>query len=264
MSDLRLKPDEAIDFNGIDLGAIDLELDTKTPRPERKKTPLSRTLTLVSLISGIILVMWLPTTHFYKSSNYSTALFFGICVFGVGLTFFGGRFFWAWMEEAAEEWALHAIPATQRPPRVIKPIERWLTLLAACGLGAITLFAFPDSSSYNDGSWMLKALGGACSAALGGRWLFIQAGRASPRGKGGLPTLPAWFKWLNLAFLVIGALIVLLSDLLFNSQQAQGYLSALGFILGIGGAIWLARRFDELETRFKNEASRGSSKPPKT
>lgn len=262
MSDPQSKANETIDFKGIDLGEIDLELGTATPKTKRKKTKTNRALTVFFLVLGIAVVMWLPTTHLYKTSNYSTALFFGVCIFGLGITFAGGRFFWAWMEEAAEQWALDAKPTPQRPPRVIQPIERWLTLLAAIGLGTVTLFAFPESNSYNNGAWILKAIGGACSAALGGRWLFIQAGRAVPAGKRGLPSLPAWFKWLNLALLLLGALVVLLSDLLFNSQQAQGYLSALGFILGIGGAIWLARRFDELETHFKSEASRGSSKPP--
>ena len=262
MSEPQLKSNETIDFDGIDLGAIDLELDAAPTRTKRKKTPINRAITVIFLLLGMTVVMWLPTTHLYKASNYSTALFFGICVFGLGLTFFGGRFFWAWMEEAAEQWALDAKPVEARPPRVIQPLERWLTLLAAIALGSVTLFAFPESSSYNDGSWMLKALGGACSAVLGGRWLFIQAGRATPSGKRGLPSFPPWFKWLNLAFLLIGATVVLLSDLLFNSQQAQGYLSAMGFVLGIGGAIWLARRFDELESRFKNEGAQRSRKPP--
>jgi uncharacterized membrane protein YeaQ/YmgE (transglycosylase-associated protein family) len=261
VSDPQFKSNEAIDFDGIDLGKIDLELGGATTKDKPKKTPTNRVVTLFFLLSGIAAVMWLPTTHLYKASNYSTALFFGVCLFGIGLTFAGGRFLWAWMEEAAQQWALDAKPATQRPPRVVQPIERWLTLLAAIGLGSVTLFAFPESSSHYDGSWMLKALGGACSATLGGRWLFIQAGRAAPSGKRRIRRLPAWFKWLNLALLLIGGLVVLLSELLFNSQQSQGYLSALGFILGIGGAIWLARRFDELETRFRKEASRGSSKP---
>jgi hypothetical protein len=264
VSDQPSRPDETINFDGIDLGQIDLELDAPTSRSPRKKTPANRRFTLLFLFSGIALIMWVPTTHMYKASNYSTALFFGICVFGLGLTFAGGRFIWAWMEEAAERWALEAKPSTPRPPRVVKPIERWLTLLAAIALGATTLLAFPESASYSDGSWMLKALGGACTAMLGGRWLFVQAGRQSAGPRRSLPNLPPWFKWLNLAILVSGALIVLLSDMLFNSQQAEGYLSALGLVLGIGGAIWLARRFDELETRFKNEASRRFREPPET
>ena len=109
---------------------------------------------------------------------------------------------------------------------------------------------------------MFKALGGAAAAALGGRWLFIQAGRQSTGPRRGLPKFPPWFKWVNLTLLLLGALVVLLSDLLFNSQQAEGYLSALGFILGIGGAVWLARRFDELESRFKDEGAQKARKPP--
>ena len=92
----------------------------------------------------------------------------------------------------------------------------------------------------------------------------IQAGRQTTGPRRGLPSLPPWVKWLNLAVLVIGAGVVLLSDLFFNSQQAEGYLSAIGFVLGIGGAIWLARRFDELETRFKNEGAQRSRKPPES
>ena len=166
------------------------------------------------------------------------------------------------MEEAAERWAEEARPAAPRPPRIVKPLERWLTLLGAITLGAVTLFAFPESNSYSDGSWMFKAIGGAAAAALGGRWLFIQAGREQKGPSRGLPTLPPWFKWVNLTLLLVGAATVLLSDLFFNSQQAEGYLSALGFVLGIGGAIWLARRFDELENRFKDEGAQRTRRPP--
>lgn len=262
MGDPQIRPNEAIDFKGIDLADIDLEMDDRAPRTKREKSSINRPLRAFLLLLGIALVMWLPSTHFYKTSNYSTALFFGVCVFGLVITFAGGRFMWAWMEEAAERWAAEASPSSPKPPRVIQPLERWLTLLAALGLGAITLFAFPESTSYSDGSWMFKALGGATAAALGGRWLFIQAGRQTTKPSRGLPRLPSWFKWVNLTLLVIGAAVVLLSDLFFNSRQAEGYLSALGFILGIGGAIWLARRFDELETRFKNDGAQRSRKPP--
>ena len=262
MGDPQPRPNEAIDFQGIDLAEIDLELDEKPRAKSRARAGKNRPFTLAFLLIGIALVMWVPNTHFYRTSNYSTALFFGICVLGLVLTFAGGRFMWAWMEEAAERWAEEARPSTPKPPRVIKPIERWLTLVGAITLGAITLFAFPDSNSYSDGSWMLKALGGASAAALGGRWLFIQAGRQSSGPSRALPTFPPWMKWVNLALLVIGAATVLLSDLFLNSRQAEGYLAALGFVLGIGGAIWLARRFDELENRFKNEGAQRSRKPP--
>ena len=264
MADPQLRPNEAIDFKGIDLAEIDLELDERPNRPKSKKTKSNRSLTAVFLVVGIALVMWVPSTHFYKTSNHSTALFFGICILGLSLTFAGGRFMWAWMEEAAERWAAEASPSSPKPARVIQPLERWLTLIAAVTLGAVTLFAFPESTSYSDGSWMFKALGGATAAALGGRWLFIQAGRQTTGPRRGLPSFPPWVKWLNLAVLVIGAGVVLLSDLFFNSQQAEGYLSAIGFVLGIGGAIWLARRFDELETRFKNEGAQRSRKPPES
>lgn len=264
MGDPQLRPNEAIDFQGIDLAEIDLELDERPKHIKKEKSKASRTLTLLFLIIGIALVMWLPNTHFYKTSNYSTALFFGVCIFGLILTFAGGRFVWAWMEEAAERWAEQASPSSPRPPRIIKPFERWLTLFAAITLGAITLFAFPDSNSYSNGSWMFKALGGATAAALGGRWLFIQAGRQTKGPSRGLPKFPPWFKWVNLTLLIVGAGVVLLSDLFFNSQQAEGYLSALGFVLGIGGAIWLARRFDELENRFKNEGAQRSRNPPES
>ena len=109
---------------------------------------------------------------------------------------------------------------------------------------------------------MFKALRRRVGGRAGRPLALYQAGRQSSKPSRGLPRLPSWFKWVNLTLLVIGAAVVLLSDLFFNSRQAEGYLSALGFILGIGGAIWLARRFDELENRFKNDGVQRSRKPP--
>ena len=126
MGDPQIRPNETIDFQGIDLAEIDLELDDRPARHKPKTSSKNRPVTAFFLLLGIALVMWLPSTHLYKTSNYSTALFFGVCVFGLALTFAGGRFMWAWMEEAAERWAAESSPSSPKPPRVIKPLERWL------------------------------------------------------------------------------------------------------------------------------------------
>lgn len=250
MSNQPRSSNDGIDFSRIDLGQIDLDLD-QPPKRQAKPSRIPRWLTLSFMLAGLTLVVWLPTTHFYKSSTYSNALFFTVCVLGLSITFIGGRFLWAWMEEAAENWSENPSRLRDRPPRVIPAWERWLTLAAAVAMGTLTAFALPDALSYRDGSWLLKATGGALTAVIGGRWLFIQAGRAVPKAGRKRFKLPTWFKWFNLGLLVIGAVLVLTGDLIFGSNQAQGYLSALGLALGIGGAIWLARRFDEMEEKFK-------------
>ena len=95
---------------------IDLELDERPARHRPKSSVKIGQLRHSFLLIGIALVMWVPNTHFYKTSNYSTALFFGICVLGLVLTFAGGRFMWAWMEEAAERWAEEA---THQPQNLL-------------------------------------------------------------------------------------------------------------------------------------------------
>ena len=115
---------------------------------------------------------------------------------------------WAWMEEAAERWPKKPSLPPQ-PPRVIKTIERWLTLRAPS-----PSVQLPCSHSPTVTLTPTAVDAESTGRRVGGRWAvagFYQAGRQSS----GLPALfhfPPWMKWVNLALLVIGAATVLLSD----------------------------------------------------
>ena len=56
MGDPQPRPNEAIDFQGIDLAEIDLELDEKPRAKSRARTGKNRPFTLAFLLIGIALV----------------------------------------------------------------------------------------------------------------------------------------------------------------------------------------------------------------
>ncbi|HET6343280.1 MAG TPA: hypothetical protein VFH51_00050, partial [Myxococcota bacterium] len=69
--------------------------------------------------------------------------------------------------------------------------------------------------------------------------------------------LPPWFKWANLALLVAGGLFATFGHGLLGGADGQtaGFsLAGVGFAVGILGAIWIARRFDELEVKLRTRA----------
>ena len=242
----------------LDLRHIHLDDLNQAPHLSRQ---WGRWVLLIALVATILFVAWFPSTEFYRTSPNARTWFISLSGLALVLTLVGGRWIWAWVEEVALERAALAEDKAPAPPRIITPLERWLTLLGAMG-GLLTVVLTSEGAIGIPGQgasdqWWLLALGGLLSAGLGGRWLFLHANRPlKPQEERRSLTLPPWVKWVNLALLLGGGLFVIIGSQvmgqagdIFNSSV----FGAVGIVLGGFGAIWLSKRFDELEQYFKDQ-----------
>ena len=249
---------DPINLDQLDLSGIELEEAMPRPRRRESSSSIGRWLILSLLLLTVGLILWVPQTHFFKAAGGSGSLSFGISGLALVIAFLGGRWAWGWLEESAANWETN--PATPRPQREISAFERWLTLVIALVLIGVVI-ALPDSVSLGVGSGTLKGLAGVLAAGLGGRWLLLQASRKIDPDTF-VPIeqrqLPGWFKWVSLAFLLAGAVIAGFGEQIFGVGSHNTILAAVGLGVGLFGAVWLSRRFDEAEEKFK----RRPQKPP--
>lgn len=245
------------DYQALNLQ--DLDLEQLNLEPEDSFSP-GRWLILISLLALVVFLVWFPNSDAYRMSPHGQTYFFLVSALAVIVGIFGGRWLWSWLEESAERYAQRAAHTPTRPPRVISATERWLTLLGAlAGLITVAIFSgdhngLPGQGS--SGNWWLISLGAILSACLGGRWLFIQANRPHKTTVEAPPReLPKWFKWFTLSILIAGALFALIGSTLLGGGPSifdSSTFGAVGLIVGTFGAIWMAKRFDELEKHFKD------------
>jgi hypothetical protein len=257
-------PREDDDLAGVDLSQLDLEhLDL-----DLAQTPsdVGRWLGTVMLLGLGAVILWLPSTEWFRvSGGHDSGVSFLLAGAGIVDGILLGRLLWRWGLEAARQRA-SSLPARAEPAAPPSARRRWLTLLAVLGGGAAVLWV-PASSYYQAGdryssTWFLAAGGAVVVGILLGRWLLMQA--AAPRRDGEVSprlVLPPWFKWVTLAVLVGTAVVVLVGKVLGSNEPGafEFSLGAAGFIAGVGGAIWLARRFDEWE-RSHTERYRGGGR----
>ena len=107
-----------------------------------------------------------------------------------------------------------------------------------------------DTPGAISGLWFLAAIGAIVVGILGGRWLLMQAeAHARTRGEPRPPVrLPSWFKWVTLFILIAVGAGAVVAPILVGGQTGETLefaLGGVGFAVGIVGAIWLARRFEE-------------------
>ncbi|MEZ4270676.1 MAG: hypothetical protein R3C68_04360 [Myxococcota bacterium] len=148
-----------------------------------------------------------------------------------------------------------------------------MTLLSAiAGAGILFFFVSPEEvvggGGELSGGWFLTVIGAVIVGGLAGRWLLMQENvpfKESGLGSRGPVQFPPWFKWVTLGILVLMSLFVLFgSEILAvdDPENLEFSLGGMAFVVGIGGAIWLARRFDETEQRLRKQGRRGLHKPP--
>jgi hypothetical protein len=242
-------PHEDDDLAGVDLSQLDLdhlELD-------ESPSAAGRWAAVLALVAIGAVVLWLPTTEWFRAlGGRDNGLFFLLTGAGIVDGIVLGRLLWRWGLAARQSAA--SGPARTEPEAPPSPWRRWLTLLAVLGGGAAVLWV-PASSYYQSGdryqsTWFLAAGGAVIVGILLGRWLLMQA--AAARDDDAAPArlvLPPWFKWVTLAVL-LGTGVVVLAGKLLGSNEPGAFefsLGAAGFVAGVGGAIWVARRFDEWE-----------------
>ena len=241
----------------LDLRHIHLEDLDRAPLPRRQ---WGRWVLLAALLSTVLFIGWFPSTEFYRTSPNARTWFISLSGVALFVALVGGRWLWAWVEEVALQRAALAADKAPAPPRIISPLERWLTLLGAMG-GLLTVVLTKEGAIGIPGQgaadqWWLLAIGALLSAGLGGRWLFLHANRPQKdRKEGRSLVLPPWVKWVNLGLLLAGGLFVIIGSQVLGQAGDifnTSVFGAVGLVLGGFGAIWLSKRFDELEQHFKD------------
>jgi hypothetical protein len=247
------------DLYGVDLSQLDLdhiELDEEPPA-----SPVWRWLALLLLVALGGAILWFPTTPHYAVHGHSSWLFLLICGVAVITGIAVGRWWWTWVQDLAVRWARRP-PEVQpgKPERPPSAARRWLTLLVVVGGMVAILVGLPAFGATTgkaiSGLWFLGAVGAVVVGLLAGRWLFMQA-EADARAQAARPPLrsPPWLKWVTLVLLIVVAAGALLTPMLARGSTAQNLefaLGGVGLAVGIGGAIWLARRVEEAEQRLRD------------
>jgi hypothetical protein len=157
-----------------------------------------------------------------------------------------------------------AIRRFSLPRMSIAPaVLRWILLLGGLGLGGIMLFAMPREAEWQghgySNRWFVGVGVAITAGILLGRWLIMQADRKAPRREPRAPiVLPPWVKWFTLSVLVAAGLFASFGNhVLSGDPDSNSFtLGGVGFLVGILGAIWLARRFDELEAQIRAQKRR--------
>ena len=243
---------KALDLENLELDHLNLEAESSFS--------IGRWLILIGLIGLVGFVVWFPNSDAYRMSPHGQTYFFALSSLAIIVGIVGGRWLWAWLEESAERYAMQASAHPVKPPRVISPLERWLTLVGAT-IGLITVAILSNDYSGIPGQgpsehWWSISLGSILSACLGGRWLIIHSNRPQQKASDSPPAeLPKWFKWVTFTILALAGLFAVFGSSLMGNGPSifdSSTFGAVGLLVGTFGAIWLAKRFDELETHFKD------------
>ncbi len=260
------------DLAGVDLSRLDLD---DIELEELGTGGFWRALGVLALLALGGMFLWLPSTSYYQRLGENSWLFFVVTGGGILVGLVLGRLLWSWAEQAARRYAERVSRRPEKPDQPPSALRRWLTLLLIIGGGSAIVVGVPAGAYYQEGdayhsTWFLAAGGAVVIGILVGRWLLMQAAAKNARGRKELVKIefPPWFKWVSLAVLVGLGLFALLGSILFVQKSAdfEFSLGGVGFVVGVFGAIWLARRFDELEVRAskQNKARGGTLRPPPT
>ena len=126
---------------------------------------------------------------------------------------------------------------------------------------ALLAFVLPHEAQWQGNTyselWFLTVFVAVVTGVLVGR--FIMAAGAQKRATVARPAampLPAWVRWATLALLAAGAILATVGPSLTSQSGVADDFSfaSIGLVVGIGGAIWIARRFDEWEASLRSQA----------
>jgi hypothetical protein len=244
-----------IRLDELDLGHIELE--------SSEANPLGLSLRLFGLVLMLVLSFALPSSGIYQLNPslhglvYATAC--AALAFAISL--------WPWARQWIHSPAVHTdagfaervAGGLERLLAQIPPVwRRGLMLLCFLSLGATVLLALPRDAQWQGGgyanNWFVSVGLALTCGIVGGRWLIAHAEAARARATDS-PIIswqfPPWFKWVTLSGLVAGAAYASFGSQLLGGEGDNFSLTGVGFAVGIGSAIWIARRFDEWEVDWQ-------------
>ena len=209
------------------------------------------------------LVFWLPSTNYYQLYGQGFWIV-GLAIAAVAAVGLGGAQQLLNLLAKVTGQPTSAIRRFSWPKMHIAPgVLRWILLVGGLGLGGVMLFAMPREAEWQGHGYSVRwfvGVGVAITAGiLLGRWLIMQADHKAPRRQPRAPVaLPPWVKWLTLSVLVAAGLFASFGGrLLSGDPDSNSFaLGGVGFLVGILGSIWLARRFDEVEAQIRAQKRR--------
>lgn len=153
----------------------------------------------------------------------------------------------------------------------------WLSQYRVAGLfalvfvlGTLLVFVLPREAQWSGGTysvlWFVTVAVATGTGILVGRFIMAAGETARPANAEPLPPIvfPPWMRWFNLGLLCVGGLVATFGPGLWRVSGPSGDFgfAIVGLITGISGAIWIARRFDEWEADFRQQAEqKGRSTP---
>ncbi len=251
--------DDNFDLSELNLDHIELPED-EPPNPLWRWAKLA-------LLAGIAAgLLYLPHTPYYHTLGGGHGLTFALTIAGLAVGALLGRVIWLALQHAAKR--APAAPSELEPDEPASPWRRGvLGVLAISGI-LLILFGIPEWTGAQPGAtfdliWFLVAALALTVGVLLMRFLLASSARP-PEAPARAPIkLPAYMRWITLAFLIGGGGAALLgTELWGESSSVRFLLSSAGFAVGVLAAIWLARRVEESEEKLKQRSGRRGSRPP--
>lgn len=260
------KQDPAMDAYLASLNLSHIDVDAEMLMADAKADGLWVITGCAAWLGILVFDLWLPTTLFYQLNPLAEAAYFAGWLFLALL----GALLWRGVWTLIRAWPfgdeLRALGRKQRHLRMPSgPTTQGGTarLLGAgiVALGAVLVLLLPRDVQWQGqgytGAWFVASLAAIATGILVGRFIIAHASIERP-DRGPLPPIewPSWMPWATgCAIVAAGGVILIIHSLTTQGDSSQEFtLAGASLALGICAAIWLAKRFDALETKWQNEA----------
>jgi hypothetical protein len=242
-----------LDLRQLDLSEIELDI-------EQRPSPWRRVFSFLTLAGLGLAIFWFPQSDFYRREVAGSGLLALVSMGAILTGILLGRWLWSGAEASAQRW-IQRHPEGLKPRNIVPPgpAQRWFALLAflgGCALLFFVLLPLVGSSTFSD-YWYVATIVAMGVGLMLGRWLLLQAHNPFKREATSTKReLPPWFRWVSLALIIVASVLILFGGQWFNTENNQDLEFALGgggFAIGVMGAIWMAKRFDELEASIRKK-----------
>ena len=257
--------DPGMDAYLASLNLEELEVDEDLVLEDAKADGLWALAGCAVWLGTLGLIAWLPSTLFYQLNPLAEFAYLALWLFAALLTALLWRGVYALITAwpfGAELQALKRQRLLARLPKgpAVAPVR--LMLLGIIALGALLVLLLPRDAQWQgqtySGAWFVAALAATATGILVGRFIIAHATMTRPAHSEPRAPIqwPSWMRWATgAALLGAAALILILHALTVPGDHSNEFaLAGASLSLGIGAAIWLARRFDELEAKWQKEA----------
>lgn len=247
----------SLDLGGLDVNDVLWQEDAKSDA--------------VWVLSGCVLwaavvgvLIWLPGTLFYQLNPLAELVNLGAWLLLAGLT----ALLWRGVYALVTAWPFgDALAAIKRRQTRMSNAAAWgqpsARILGLCivALGALLVLLLPRDVQWQGqgytGAWFLATLAAIATGILVGRFIIAHASIERPARPPAEPIKwPSWTRWATGgSILALGAGVLIAHTVTVPGDTSHEFhLAGISLFVGVAAAIWLARRFDELEQKWQKEA----------